>query len=162
MVGERSEEGFSALTLESIDRCSLMSVVIGRNLRGEIVFIRKDEDGTLVVLTCEDLDSLDELAGSVIVPRRIEDEEGDDQPQEEGSFPVGLLDTHQSAADTALTIDISDLPRGLLLFEPAKLARSALALLQSGETEVRLDPSSAVDFGFTKALGRRSAMEPGA
>ena len=54
-----------------------MSVVIGKNQHGEVVFIRRDEDGTFVVLTCEDLDSLDELAGRVIVPRSIEDDDED-------------------------------------------------------------------------------------
>lgn len=138
-----------------------MSVFIGKNKQGEIVFIRQDEDGTLVILTCEDLDSLDELAGPVIVPRRIEDTEEDDgHSPKPGSFPLALLETHQPAADTALRIDISDLPQGLLLFNPAKLATHGLALLESGKAEVRLDEDSAGAFGFTKVLSERR-MEPG-
>ena len=137
-----------------------MSVVIGKNQHGEVVFIRRDEDGTFVVLTCEDLDSLDELAGRVIVPRSIEDDD-EDPPPDDGGFPL-LLDTHRSVADTALRIDISDLPQGFLLFNPTKLGRTALEALEFGVREVHLDQDSAGKFGFMKALSRRSALEPGA
>ena len=138
-----------------------MSVVIGKNVHGEVVFIRMKEDGTLVVLTCEDLDSLDELAGSVILPRSEDTEEKPDDSSGDGVFPLAGLEALRPASDAPLRIDISDLPQGLLIFNPATLAREALRLLESGEAEVHLDEDSARAFGFTRVLGQSASLEQG-
>jgi hypothetical protein len=120
--------------------------VIGKNKHGEVIFRREDDDGTVVLLVCDEFDSLEEAAGPAISPEPDEpppprEKKGDGGG---GSFPMFL----RAAADHTLTIDISRLPRGALMFSPTHLASSAIESLEAGHSYLDLDEQSAADFGF--------------
>jgi hypothetical protein len=132
-------------------------------MHGEIIFCREDDDGTVIVLTCEDLESLDDVIGPVIVPQRI-DEDADPKASKPppGSFPVVELFAQSDlspASDQPLLVDISEMPRGLLIFNPRQLTHGAFDLLEVGETHVTLNEQSAHKFGFTRTLNQQRTLE---
>lgn len=139
--------------------------VIGEGKHGDVIFRREEADGTVVLLVCEEFASLDEATGPVIAPEPDDKdpEQGADESAPGGNRVFPLCERAASlraASDEPLVVDISEMPKGMLLFTPGQFTREAIASLEAGKTCVVLNEQSAREFGFTSVLSYLEVLEP--
>jgi hypothetical protein len=110
--------------------------IVADQEHGEVIVTRREADGTVVKLICKEEDG----PAPAIVP---EPHEPQPPPKKGGIFPMLF-----NSMESVLRVDISDLPRGILRFDPGEFASAAMHRLRLGETEVALTENSASEFGY--------------
>jgi hypothetical protein len=117
--------------------------VIHENEHGEVIIQRREADGTIVLLACEEISRIDQVSGPIISPQ---------QPGQPPSRPGGVFPTLARASEEPLRLDISPLPEGILQFDPTVFGREAIIALRAGERDLMLTPERASSFGYRGLL----------
>jgi hypothetical protein len=127
--------------------------VIANGQHGKVIVRRANTDGTVVLLVCEEFESVDEMIGPVLVPVTPDHEERERLPDPEKRSRYPML---AQFIEQPLVIDVSPLPEGILQFAPEPFARQAISMLSQGVHDVELDEDLAREFGF-RGLGQSKA-----
>src|SRR3954453_3594077 len=115
--------------------------VVSRGKRGRIWIRGAREDGAIVMLVCEEADSLlDGILGDKGVDPIIPEPD----PHKRGTFP---MEFHEPDKPFELTLDTSKLSSGLQRFRLGRFVRRAAELAEEGVGKVSLDDETAESFG---------------
>lgn len=122
--------------------------IIGEDEHGQVIVSREADDGTVILLACRKIDTGNGTPpeGPILRPTG---EPVEPKPPK-GSYPEGggTFPHLFASVPSPLVLDISDMPRGVLMFEPARFAAAALQALRNGVTSMDIRPATAELFGF--------------
>lgn len=119
--------------------------ILTRDLKTGSVFVEDQRpDGTVVVLRCST--EMGEPGGVVAHSQ-----------EPEIVWPMDIIETDRAsggisrlfASDFSLTVDTTELPEGLLVFEVGRFVEKVNEALEAGEERIVLDPKRADEWGLT-------------
>ncbi len=127
--------------------------VIHGSSHGTVVLLDEKDEGTVVVLVCEEWEPGMELAGPTIVPvHEANSGPEEEEEEEEGIFPMGALPLGLERIG-AVKIDVTALSPGVQAFNAERFCEAAIRLIREGVERFPLQPREGEEFGFRASLG---------
>jgi hypothetical protein len=128
--------------------------VVSGNSHGKVVLVDEKDDGSVVLLVCDEWQPGTELVGPTIVP------EPDPPPNEEdGIFPMGVLPMGIERSGT-VTLDVTALSPGVHAFASGHFCETAIRLIRMGVQRLALQPQDVQQFGLRACWGSSETGSP--
>lgn len=124
--------------------------VVANDYHGKVVVRDTKDDGSAIILVCDEWDPSRPSAGPTVFPDPDERVQDEDNPPERVIYPLGV-----TASLGTLEIDVSDIPSGRSAFDSGRFCEAAVSVLLTGTRRIRLGPYEAEAFGF-RARGSSS------
>jgi hypothetical protein len=117
--------------------------IVARGRAGKIIIRDHREDGTIIVLVCEEFEPTD--GGGIIIPRADDDED-------DGPYPM-LVQRGIVEESFTLEVDTTAMSGGLQVFTSREFLEQALETAAQGVRRV------SIDFGNSERWGHRRPTE---
>jgi hypothetical protein len=116
--------------------------VVSRGKRGRVWIKDERDDGVIVMLVCEEADS---LLDGILGDKGVGPVVAEPDPHKGGTFP---MEFDEPDKPFQLTLDTSKLSSGLQRFRLARFVQRAAELAEEGVGKVTLDEETAESFGW--------------